>query len=206
MAGRGGAWARLTRSWRITRAVLITVGALIVALVELGHRQRHGHFFMPLTLHWDFETRDIPADGTKQRQYRARLTNWTLLSFPVERIRGELSLLWWGTAPSYRHRVERRQLASRAWTSILREDLGEERSRRAAEEDKVGFGSSISTSYYSVVARDLSDSLAGHALLRDGDQVRFVILSRLNGEDDAPGQRVFRSPAMVVRAAEPEVR
>jgi hypothetical protein len=186
----------LARHWRVVLAGLVLVALGVFVAAELVHRRRFGHWVVPFTHHWDIETRE--ARGATGRQYRARLTNWTFIPIAIERVRGERFLFWWRVPPTYRQRVERRD-AGGQWRTVLVEDLGEERAMRPVEARRIGLGASIHGSYYMVAARGESDSLAGWPVLRDGDEVRFVILARLGGDEGAEGQRVFRSPPVVVR-------
>lgn len=183
---RGPSFA--TRMKRIGIA-LLALPFVVLALAEGLHQLQRGHLFMPLTLHWDLDTREVDVRGNKLREVRPRLTNFTLLPLKIERLEGE-GMLWFREM-RYRHLVEHRAGASSPWRVLHREDLVYERQGRPPSLSTLVPGATIVVAWHPV--QD-AGTPGGAAVLHRGEQVRFVLYARLDGDERSPDQRVYRSP------------
>jgi hypothetical protein len=175
------------------RLKLIGIGLLalpfvILALTEVVHRLQHGHFFLPLTYHWDLETREVEERGSRLRAVRPRLTNYTLLPFKIERLEGD-GMLWFREL-RYRHHVERRGSPSAPWRLLHREDLVYERQGRPPHLRTIGPWATIYLAWHPV-----QDAGGADVVLHSGEEVRFVLYTMIDSEEKSPNQKIIRSPA-----------
>lgn len=169
---------------------LVALPFALLAVTELAHQLQRGHLFLPFTYHWDLETREVDVRGNQLREVRPRLTNYTPIPFRVERLEGD-GLLWFRET-RYRHRVENRPTPSAPWRVLHREDLVYERQGRPPRSRIIGPWETLTIAWHPV-----HDAVGGDAgvVLHRGEEVRFVLYTLMDGEENSPHQKVLRSPA-----------